>query len=73
MSSWIERLAPFPVAAKLVSALMTSGTPVTEMRLGKIERAALHGYERIGTNRVSGAEVYRLTYYRSHYGLHEVA
>ena len=52
LSTWIERLAPFPVAAKRVSALMTSGTPATEMSLGKIERAALHGYERIDTNRV---------------------
>ena len=54
LSTWIERLAPLPVAAKLVSAQKTSGTPVTEMSLGKIERAAPMGTSAaapIGTKR----------------------
>lgn len=66
LSTWIERLAPLPVAAKLVSALKTGGTPVTEMGLDKSSQAKpLKGFGGAGVLEVvedNQGDTYRAVY-----------
>ncbi|MGT2492079.1 hypothetical protein ACU4GD_20040 [Cupriavidus basilensis] len=43
LAAWSSRRAGLPMAGDLLFSLTSAGTPVTDMSLGKIVRAALEG------------------------------